>query len=157
MNRGGSGVERAVAARAFACSAIPLVIPLAVYARVYVNLGAMHLPQMAALRGWTIRLALGVAGVAFLLSLLTCAFIAVRRVRKLDALPAVAGDVLLGLGFLMAPWLSLRAAGVSAGEVFSLWVGPGALTRAVPSVCAAIAGLLFAATAHRSSKLEPAV
>ena len=149
----GTGAHMPVG-RIAACSAIPVVIPLVVYTRLFGMLGVLPTHARDVLRASTIRLGISVTAVALILSLLTCVFLAVRLGRSVHVVQAAGADVALVVAFLLAPWIALRVAGDSPSEVISLWVGPGALVRAIPAVCAAIAGVLFVATTRRARRVE---
>src|SRR5215472_8702227 len=148
---------RSLVRRIVLCAATPLVIPALVYSDLVRRLGVMPVHVRGALRTWTVRLGISVAVVAFILSLITCVYITVRRAKRVGVVQAVAGDVGLAVAFVVAPWCALLIGGSPPGEIISLWVGPGALMRALPSICAAIAGLAFVTTTPRVRRPEAAV
>jgi hypothetical protein len=103
-------------------------------------------PTTDRLVSFTIRTALSVAGVALILTLVTCCFVIWRRgIAKRRLAAVVVADVTLIAAFLLAPWaaIALATASLPTDLVF-LCFGPGALIRSLPSLSAGIGTMMFA-------------
>ena len=130
------------------CPLRSLAIPAVVYRGMLRDLRAVNFPPKVKdrLTALSLRTGIVVCVVALALSLTTCAFIVWRRAKRSRRLgPAVVANVALILAFFIAPWLTIAlASGGLPDGVISLWVGPGVLLRALPDLCAVVAGLAFA-------------
>ena len=150
--------ERSEAWRIATCSAAPVVIPAVVYWRLVASLRLPSVPPQIerSLRLGAVRLGVCVALVGLGLSVVTCLFIAWRRRQNVGALLSALSDVALLIAFVLSPWAAIKLANGTSAGVMSMWVGPGALTRSLPAIYAAVAGLLYLSVRRRSSVVEPA-
>ncbi len=133
----------------------PLVIPFLFYVgwrRGLTFSGADYGRMLPSLTAFARRAFAASSAVALLLSLVTCLTIAARLAYQRGVTFRVVSSVSLVVAFFFSPWLVAVAVTRSTGiDPVALWVMPGVLSRAIPSVCA----LCAAATFYLAARQRP--